>query len=62
MPGILFHARRGARVEAGKPLATLYATHAEMLAEPREILNRAITISETPPHPVPLVGPCIYAQ
>ena len=32
--GILFHARRGARVERGEPLATIYATKPEMLAEP----------------------------
>jgi pyrimidine-nucleoside phosphorylase len=55
--GILFHARRGARVERGQLFATIYATNAEMLAEPEEILRKAIHISETPPHAVvPLVG------
>jgi pyrimidine-nucleoside phosphorylase len=54
--GILFHARRGARVQRGQPLATLYATSTEKLAEPREILRRAITFSQEPPHAVPLVG------
>jgi len=54
--GILFHARRGAEVKRGEPLATLYATQAEMLAEPEAILRRAIHFSKTPPHPVPLVG------
>ena len=54
--GILFHARRGAQVERGQPLATLYATTASHLAEPKEILRRAISISKTPPHAVPLVG------
>jgi thymidine phosphorylase len=47
--GILFHARRGARVEAGEPLATLYSPSTAQLAEPREILRKAILISETPP-------------
>ena len=55
--GILFHARRGAQVEHGQPLATLYATSAAHLDEPKEILKRAITFSKTPPHAaVPLVG------
>jgi pyrimidine-nucleoside phosphorylase len=55
--GILFHARRGAQVERGEPLATLYATTATQLAEPRAILRRAITLSKGPPHAVvPLVS------
>jgi pyrimidine-nucleoside phosphorylase len=55
--GILFHARRGARVERGQPFATIYATNAEMLPEPVEILRKAIHLSMTPPHAVvPLVG------
>ncbi len=53
--GIVFHARRGAQVERGQPLATLYATSAAHLAEPKEILRRAITFSKTPPDAVPLV-------
>jgi pyrimidine-nucleoside phosphorylase len=55
--GILFHARRGATVQRGQPLATLYATSQDLLAEPEEILQRATTISNTPPQAaVPLVG------
>ena len=54
--GILFHARRGARVERGQPLATIYATTAAMLAEPEEIFSKAIIFSKSPPHAVPLVG------
>ena len=50
--GILFHARCGARVERGQPLAAIYATRPEMLAEPGEILRKAIHISITPPHEV----------
>ena len=54
--GILFHARRGARVERGQPFATLYATRPELLAEPAAILKRAIHFSKTPPNAVvPLV-------
>jgi len=54
--GILFHARRGARVEKGQPIATLYATREDMLTEPLALLKSAITLSKTPPDAVPLVG------
>jgi pyrimidine-nucleoside phosphorylase len=54
--GILFHARRGARIEKGQPLATLYATSRDLLPEPIEILKQAIHFSQTPPVAVPLVG------
>ena len=54
--GILFHARRGARVEKGQPIATLYATNETMLAEPTELLKQAIRIAQEPPAPVELVG------
>ncbi len=54
--GIVFHARRGARVEAGRPLATVYATMPEMLREPIAILRQAIRFSQSAPDPVPLVG------
>jgi pyrimidine-nucleoside phosphorylase len=54
--GILFHSRRGAHIEQGQPIATLYATTQAMLAEPIELLQQAITISPTPPAPVELVG------
>jgi pyrimidine-nucleoside phosphorylase len=54
--GILFHARRGAHVEKGQPIATIYATNADLLREPIALLKEAITISETPPPAVPLVG------
>lgn len=54
--GILFHARRGARVERGQPLATLYATTETQLAEPEAILKQAIHFSETLPSAVELVN------
>jgi pyrimidine-nucleoside phosphorylase len=54
--GILFHARRGARVEKGQPIATLYATNAALLAEPVAQLKQAITFSNNPPPEVPLVS------
>jgi len=54
--GIVFHARRGAFVEKGQPLATLYATNAGMLAEPEALLKKAIVFSEAAPEAVPLIG------
>jgi pyrimidine-nucleoside phosphorylase len=54
--GILFHARRGARVDRGQPLATLYATTPAKLDEPIALLKQAICISETVPDPVPLIS------
>jgi pyrimidine-nucleoside phosphorylase len=54
--GILFHARRGAHVEQGQPIATLYATNAGLLPEPIALLQEAILIADTPPAPVQLVG------
>jgi thymidine phosphorylase len=53
--GIEFHARRGARIEQGQPIATLYATHSEMLAEPAALLKQAIAISGAP-EPVELIS------
>jgi pyrimidine-nucleoside phosphorylase len=54
--GIHFHARRGAHVEKGQPLATLYATHSGLLAEPISLLKKAITFSAHAPDAVPLVS------
>lgn len=46
--GIHFHARRGARVEKGQPIATIYATSEAMLAEPEERLKAAMRIGPEP--------------
>ena len=54
--GILFKARRGAKVERGQPFATLYATTAAQLDEPEAILKRAIHFGDAPPEPVSLVS------
>jgi pyrimidine-nucleoside phosphorylase len=47
--GILFHARVGDRVEKGQPLATIFATASERLAEPVALLREAIEISHDQP-------------
>ena len=54
--GILFHARRGASVMQGQPIATLYATAPALLAEPIALLKEAITISNKPLLATHLVG------
>jgi pyrimidine-nucleoside phosphorylase len=54
--GIVFHARRGARVKQGEPFATIYATNAAMLAEPAELIRKAVTIAEAAPEAAPLVS------
>ena len=60
--GILFHARRGVRVEQGQPLATIYATKPEMLAEPVAILKQAIHFSKTPPDAMRAGQPHLHAR
>ncbi len=54
--GIEFHARRGAQIEKGKPLATLFASSPAQLTEPESILRGAITIAAEAPAAAPLVG------
>jgi pyrimidine-nucleoside phosphorylase len=54
--GIEFHARRGARVEKGQSIATLYATRVGLLPEPVTLLKQSITIAAAPPEPVQLVS------
>jgi pyrimidine-nucleoside phosphorylase len=54
--GIVFHARLGAYIEKGQPLATVYATDKESLGEPVEILKRSILFSKTPVEPVKRIG------
>jgi len=53
--GIQFHARRGAYVEEGQPIATLYATSVELLPESVALLRAAISIAPQAPVPVPLI-------
>jgi pyrimidine-nucleoside phosphorylase len=60
--GILFHARRGARVERGQLFATIYATREEMLGEPVAILREAIQFAKEPPQAVPLVSRIITRE
>ena len=54
--GILFHARLGDRVEAGQPLATVYATNHDKTVEPLGILLQSIVIAPEPPPAQPLIS------
>jgi pyrimidine-nucleoside phosphorylase len=54
--GIEFHAHRGDFVKEGQPFATLYATHADLLAEPMDLIRQAVRFSPVAPPPAPLVG------
>jgi pyrimidine-nucleoside phosphorylase len=60
--GIDFIARRGAKIEQGQAIATLFATSSALLEEPIALLKEAITASEAPPEPVPLVGRVITRE
>ena len=54
--GIVFHARRGAHIAKGQPLAKIYATSEAQLAEPIALLKQAIVFSQGSPEPVTLVS------
>lgn len=54
--GIVFHARRGVQVWVDEPIATIYASNSDRLAEPIARLKAAICIGDAAPDPVPLVN------
>jgi pyrimidine-nucleoside phosphorylase len=60
--GIVFHARRGDRVDKGQAVATLYATSPGQLAESIALLRGAIRIEETPGDVYPLIQQAIARE
>jgi len=55
--GVEFHVKRGGRLERGQPVATLYATRRDLLAEPAALIKKAITFAGAPSDEVvPLVS------
>ena len=60
--GIVFHARRGAYVEKGQPLATVYATDKSMIAEPVDILKQRDPVLEDSGRSSESGGPRLYAR
>lgn len=53
--GILLHVKPGDRVEAGQPLATLYAAGEHLLKQGAQLLEEAIEIGGQPRPPMPLI-------
>jgi pyrimidine-nucleoside phosphorylase len=60
--GLEMHAKLGMKIEAGQPLATLFAEDEARFAEPEELLREALTIADDPVEPPPLVKRIISAQ
>jgi len=54
--GIEFKARRGAKLEQGDTIVTLYATNEAMLSEAMDLLKKAITIEDAAPDATPMVA------
>lgn len=53
--GIVLHKNMGDRVEAGEPLATLYASDAERCAQGEKALHAAFAFGAQPPQEKPLI-------
>lgn len=53
--GLVMQKRIGDAVTAGEPLAVLYVNDEQNLAQAQQVLLNAVTISDTPAQPVPLV-------
>jgi len=60
--GLEMHVKLGDRVDAGQPLATLFAQDEALFAEPEQLLHEALTISAEPVVPPPLIRQIISAE
>ena len=60
--GLEMHVKLGAKVDAGEPLATLFAEDEARFAEPEQLLREALTIGDAPTAPPPLVREIISAE
>lgn len=60
--GVEMHVKLGAGIEAGQPLATMFAQTESLFAEPEQLLRAAITIGDEPSSPPPLVRQVISAS
>lgn len=60
--GLEMHVKLGARVEAGQPLCTLFASNASLLAEPEALLREALVIAEEPRAVAPLIQEIITGE
>jgi thymidine phosphorylase len=60
--GIEMHAKLGDKLEAGQPLATLFAEDATLLSEPEAMLRETLKISASPPQLHPLIREVITTK
>jgi pyrimidine-nucleoside phosphorylase len=60
--GLEMHAKLGMKVEAGQPLATIFAEDEARFAEPEELLREALILGPDPVQPPPLVRRIISAE
>ena len=60
--GLELHVKVGGRVEAGKPLCTLFTDEEERFAEPEELLTDALTIGAAPDVVPALIGEVITRE
>ncbi len=60
--GLAMHVKLGAKVEAGQPLATLFAEEESRFAEPEHLLTQALTIADKPTGAPPLIREIISAD
>ncbi len=60
--GIEMHAKLGDRVQAGKPLVTLFSEDESLLNEPEAMLRETLQITATPPTRQPLIREIVTAH
>jgi pyrimidine-nucleoside phosphorylase len=60
--GLEMHAKLGMSIEAGQPLATMFAEDEAHIAEPEGLLREALTIADHPVEPPSLVRRIISAE
>jgi pyrimidine-nucleoside phosphorylase len=60
--GLAMHVKLGAKIEAGQPLATLFAEEEARFAEPEELLTEALTIGDKPVAAPRLIREIISAE
>lgn len=60
--GIEMHAKLGAQLKKGQPLATLFSEDAALLDEPEHMLRETLKITPTPPQLQPLIREIVTAK
>jgi pyrimidine-nucleoside phosphorylase len=60
--GVQLHVKLGGRIEAGKPLCTMFTDDEARFAEPEQLLSAALTIGDEPEPAPPLIGDIITRE